>query len=154
MTLVRLNPARELLNVEKEFSRLWDNFEKRFGFPSGKDTEEEFENAVWMPLTDISEDNENFFLNMDIPGVNKEDVKISFNNGQLTISGERKQDKESKDSKYHRVERIYGKYYRSFTLPSKIQSDKIEASFKDGSLLVTIPKAEDAKPKEIEIKVK
>ena len=93
------------------------------------------------------------YAELDLPGVSKEDVKISFSDGQLNISGERKQEKENKDSKYHRVERTYGKYFRSFTLPKQIKEDKIDAEFKDGQLTITVPKAEEIKPKEIPIKV-
>jgi HSP20 family protein len=152
MAIVRWNPAKELLNVEREFNRLLDAFGNRFGL---RDTngEDDFENAVWAPLTDISEDNDKYVLSMDIPGVDKKDVKISYKNGTLSVSGERKQESEEKSSKYHRIERAYGKYYREFTLPEKILEDKIEAKFKDGTLKVTIPKAEEAKPKEIAIKV-
>lgn len=153
MAIVRFSPERELLNVEREFNRLFQSFGNRFGL-NQENGSEEYENAVWTPLTDISENPENFKIKLDLPGINKADVKIAFSDGQLTISGERKQEKESKDSKYHRVERAYGKYYRSFTLPQLIQEEKIEAEFKDGQLTITIPKAEEAKPKEIEVKVK
>ncbi len=152
MTLVKWNPAKELLNFEREFNKIFNTFGSRFGL-TGSETNEEYENAVWMPLTDIIEDEDNFVLRLDLPGVNKDDVKISYADGQLSISGERKQEKESKDSRYHRVERTYGKYFRSFTLPSKIKEDKIDAKFKDGQLTITVPKAEEAKPKQIEIKV-
>ncbi|NWF89140.1 MAG: Hsp20/alpha crystallin family protein [Ignavibacteriaceae bacterium] len=153
MSIVRWNPARELLNIEREFNKLFNAFGKRFGVSdSGADSE--YENAVWMPLTDIKEDKDNYFVMLDLPGVSKEDVKVSYADGQLSISGERKQEKETKDSKYHRVERAYGKYYRSFTLPQQVKEDKIEAEFKDGQLTVTVPKAEEAKPKELEIKIK
>lgn len=148
MTLMRFNPTRDLLNFEREVNRLFNSF----GIPK-KDVEEELENAVWSPLTDISEDKDNFFLKLDLPGVPKEEVKISYNNGQLCISGERKQEKEEKDKTYHRVERTYGKYYRSFTLPKEIKVNDISAEFKDGQLSVVIPKAEEIKPKELEIKV-
>ena len=153
MALVRFSPERELLNVEREFNRLFKSFGNRFGL-NQENGNEEYENAVWTPLTDISEDTDNFKIKLDLPGINKNDVKIAFSDGQLTISGERKQEKETKDSKFHRVERAYGKYYRSFTLPQQIQEDKIEAEFRDGQLTITIPKAEEAKPKEIEVKVK
>jgi HSP20 family protein len=104
-------------------------------------------------MTDIYEDNDNYRLKADLPGIKKEDVKISFSDGKLSISGEREQEQESKETKCHRVERTYGKYYRSFTLPKEIKEDKIKADFKDGQLTVTIPKAEEVKPKEIAIKV-
>ena len=154
MAIVRWNPARELLSIEREFSRMFNNFEKRFGFGDGGEKDEEYENAVWAPLTDISENKDQYILKMDLPGIEKKDVKISFSDGQLNISGERKQEKEDKDSKYHRIERSYGRYFRSFTLPAQIKEDSIDASFKDGQLTITVPKAEEAKPKELEIKIK
>jgi HSP20 family protein len=141
------------LNVEREFNRFFNTFGRHFGI-SGGDGDEELENAVWMPSTDVIEDKDNYLLKLDLPGVSKNDVKISYSDGQLMISGERKQEKESKDSRYHRLERSYGRYYRSFALPQKIQEDKIDAEFKDGQLTITIPKSEEAKPKELEIKVK
>jgi HSP20 family protein len=153
MTLVRFNPVRDLLNVEKEFNRMFRSFEDRFSFSKKEDTENGYENAVWMPLTDIYEDKDNYKIKADLPGIKKNDVKISFSNGELSISGERIQEEESKDSRTHRVERVYGKYYRSFTLPKEIKEDKIKAEFKDGQLTITIPKAEEVKPKEIEISV-
>ena len=153
MTLIKWNPTRELLNVEREFNKLFSSLGGRFGLVDSSD-DEEFENAVWMPLTDIAENENNYVLHLDLPGVKKEDVKISFTDGQLIISGERKMEKESKDSKYHRLERAFGKYYRSFSLPKQIQEDKIDAEFKDGQLIITVPKSEEAKPKEIPIKIK
>ena len=153
MTLVKWNPARELLNVEREFNKLFNTFNQRFGFDDSS-MNEELENAVWSPLTDISENKDQYILKMDLPGVSKENLKLNFHDGELIISGERKQEKEDKDSKYHRIERTYGKYYRSFTLPQTIQADKINAEFKDGQLTITVPKSEEAKPKELEIKVK
>ena len=151
MTLTRWSPAKELLNVEREFNKT--------GIPqlrtipidtSGSD--ESYENAIWSPLTDISEDKNNYTLSLDVPGVPKENVKISYTDGQLVISGERTQEKEDKDKNFYRVERTYGKFYRSFNLPKEIKEDSIEAKFKDGQLTITVPKAEKAKPKEITIK--
>ena len=153
MTLVKWNPARELLNVEREFNKLFNTFNRRYGFDDSS-MNEDLENAVRSPLTDISENKDQYILKMDLPGVSKENLKLNFHDGELIISGERKQEKEDKDSKYHRIERTYGKYYRSFTLPQTIQADKINAEFKDGQLTITVPKSEEAKPKELEIKVK
>lgn len=153
MTLIRWNPSRDLMDVEREFSKLFNSFNRRFGFDEGDGKNEELENAVWSPLTDISENKDQYLLKMDLPGVTKSDLKLSYEDGELKISGERKQEKEDKDSKYHRIERTYGKYFRSFTLPKQIEVEKIKAEFKDGQLTVTIPKAEEAKPKELEIKV-
>ncbi|MFA3781787.1 Hsp20/alpha crystallin family protein [Melioribacteraceae bacterium 4301-Me] len=153
MKLVRWNPMRDLVEIEREFDRLFRNFDSRFGFNIAGNGNEDLENAVWAPLSDIYEDNDNFVVRLDLPGVKKEDVKISYDDGQLIITGERKQEKETENHKFHRVERIYGKFYRSFVLPNKIKEGKISAEFKDGQLTITIPKAEEAKPKEIPIKV-
>ncbi len=154
MTLVRFNPNRDLIDFEREFNKMFNSFENRFGISKSKDGDTGYENAVWAPLTDIYEDNNKFSLKVDLPGIKKEDVKISFTNGKLNISGERIQESESKDAKCHRIEKSYGKYFRSFNLPELIQSEKINAEFANGQLTITIPKAEEAKPKEIEIKVK
>ncbi len=153
MTLVKFNPVRDLLNVEREFNRMFNSLGSRFGITHQGDIDEEYDNAVWMPLTDISEDNDNFYLKADLPGIKKEDVKISYTDGAISISGERSQEKETKEKKFHRIERSYGKYYRSFNVPTEIKEDKIKAEFKDGQLTITIPKADEVKPKEIDIKV-
>ncbi len=153
MTLVKFNPVRDLLDVEREFSRMFNSLGNRFGITRRGDIDEEYDNAVWMPLTDISEDNDNFYFKADLPGIKKEDVKISYADGAISISGERSQEKETKDKKFHRIERSYGKYYRSFNIPTEIKEDKIKAEFKDGQLTITIPKADEVKPKEIDIKV-
>jgi HSP20 family protein len=151
MALVRFNPMRDLLEVEREFNKLFNSFGRRFLDTNGK---EELENVVWMPLSDITENKDSFAIKIDIPGIKKDDVKISYSDGQLSISGERKEEKESSDTTYHRMERTYGKFFRSFNLPQKIKYDQIEAVFNDGQLLITVPKSEEAKPKEIDIKVK
>jgi len=153
MTLVKFNPVREMLDIEREFNRMFNTWGSRFGLTKKSDIDDEYENAVWMPLTDIAEDNDSYYLKVDLPGISKEDVKISYKEGTVCISGERKQEKESKDAKYHRIERSFGKYYRSFNVPKEIKEDKIKAEFKDGQLAVTLPKAEEVKPKEIDIKV-
>ncbi len=153
MTLVKFNPSKDFFNIEREFNRLFNTFNNRFGLSRKSESDDEYENAVWMPLTDIAEDKENYYLKADLPGIKKEDVKISFSDGRLSISGERSQEKETEDKKFHRIERSYGKYYRSFNIPEQIKEDKIKADFKDGQLNVIIPKAEEVKPKEIEIKV-
>ncbi len=152
MAIVKFNPMKDLLDFEREFDKMINSFGIRLN--PDEETNEELENAMWMPLSDIYEDNDNFKLKLDIPGVNKDDVKISYSDGELIISGERKQEKETDNSKYHRIERSFGKFYRSFTLPKKIKEEKIEAEFKDGQLVITIPKSEEAKAKLIDIKIK
>lgn len=154
MRLVKWNPVKELLRFEKEFNKMFENLDKKFGFIKSKNALEEYEKAEWSPLSDIIEYPDKYEIKLELPGLSKDDVKISYCDGQLAVCGERKHEKEEKNARYHLVERAYGKYYRAFSLPNNIKHEKIEANFKDGVLLITIPKAEDAKPKEIEIKVK
>ncbi len=153
MTLIKFNPVRDLLDVEREFNKMFNTLGRRFGIAHKEAIDEEYDNPVWMPLTDVSEDKDNFYLKADLPGIKKEGVKISYTDGTISISGERNQEKETKDKKFHRIERSYGKYYRSFNIPTEIKEDKIYAEFKNGQLTITIPKAEEVKPKEIDIKV-
>lgn len=149
MSLIRWNPQKDLLNFEREFNRLFDSL----GVLRRTDDAEEYENAVWSPLTDIVEEHDRYVFKTDLPGVDPKEVKINLVDGRLSISGERKMETEDKNKNYHRVERSYGKYYRSFTLPRSVQADKIDAEFKNGQLMVTVPKAEEAKPKEIQVKI-
>lgn len=153
MAIVRFNPMRDLLNVEREFNRLFNTLENRFSISEKSTENQDWEGVEWMPLTDIYEDKDNYMLKMDLPGLKREDVKLVYTNGQLSISGERKLETIN-DVRQHRIERTYGKFYRTFALPQEINQDKIEAEFKDGQLSIIIPKAEEAKPKELDIKIK
>ncbi len=154
MSIIRWNPARELLSMERELNRFFNSFGDRFRSQNSEESGEGYENAVWMPLTDIVEKDGAYELHIDLPGIDKKDVKISFSDGELKISGERSQGKVSKNDKCHREERMYGKFYRSFRLPREIKADQISAEFNNGELSVSVPKAEEVKPKEIEIKMK
>jgi HSP20 family protein len=109
---------------------------------------------LWTPAVDVAEHEDAYQVKVELPGVSKDDVKITMQDNILTIRGEKKQEKESKNSNYHRVERSYGSFQRSFTLPTSVKHDKIEASYNDGILTIALPKAEEAKPKQIEVKVK
>ena len=107
----------------------------------------------WAPFVDIIEDEKEWLVKADLPEVKKEEVKVTVENGVLTITGERKFEKEEKDKKYHRIERSYGNFLRSFTLPDGTDGSKVNAEFKDGVLKVHLPKGEKAKPKAVEVKV-
>ncbi len=109
--------------------------------------------AARTPSVDITEDEKEYLVKADLPEVKKEDVKITVENGVLTITGERKFEKEEKDKKYHRVERSHGNFLRSFTLPDGADASKVNAEFKDGVLKVHLPKSDKAKPKAVEVKV-
>jgi HSP20 family protein len=118
--------------------------------PSSKDALTVFD---WAPTVDIVETPEEFQIKAELPEVKKEDVKVSVDNGVIRIEGERKQDKEEKGKKYHRIERSYGSFLRTFTLPDNVDESKVQAEFKDGVLNVRLRKADKAKPKSIEVKV-
>jgi HSP20 family protein len=152
MSIVRINPVRDLLSMEREVSRMLKGLNNVFG-PTRPADSDEYENAVWAPLTDIIEEKDRYVLHMDLPGVAAQDVKISVIDGRLSITGERRGHEESSERNLHRVERVYGKFHRSFTLPAKVVADAIGAEYKEGQLLITIPKAEEVKPKHIEVKI-
>jgi len=107
----------------------------------------------WVPLVDITEDEKEYLIKTELPEVKKDEVKVSVENGRLSISGERKFEKEEKDKKYHRIERSYGSFLRSFTLPDTAKADQVVAEFKDGVLLVHLPKAAKPAAKSVEVKV-
>jgi HSP20 family protein len=109
--------------------------------------------AQWTPLVDITEDEKEYLIKAELPEMKKEDVRLTVENDVLAISGERKFEKEEKGRKYHRVERAYGSFVRSFSLPEDADGSKVTADFKDGVLQVHLPKSVKAKPKAIEIKV-
>jgi HSP20 family protein len=136
----------------REMEDFFDRFSRPMGWPHRFGRELAME-GEWAPRVDISETDNEFVINAEIPDIKKEDVKVNVENGVLTLKGERKQEKEEKGKKFHRVERYYGSFCRSFVLPENVAEDKIDASFKDGMLKLTIPKTESKKPKAIEVKV-
>jgi HSP20 family protein len=140
-------PFRELERMRREMDRLWDSFfEER---PQRKI--EEF--GEWGPSLDLSETKNDLIVKAEVPGIDPKDIDISLNKDILTIKGEKKQEKEEKEENYHFIERSYGAFARSIRLPRDVQTDKINASYKNGVLRVTLPKSEEAKKKEIRIKV-
>jgi HSP20 family protein len=144
MNLVKLNPARSLYN--------WgDNLFEGF---LNNDRLLNHTRDGWCPAVDITEDDDKYHVRMELPGVTKDDVKISFTEDVLHVSGEKKSEKNEEQKNYHHYERRYGKFERAFRIHSDVIDDKIEATFKDGVLNIELPKAEIAKPKQIEVKVK
>ena len=109
--------------------------------------------AEWAPSVDISEDDREYLIKAELPEVNKEDVKVTVENGVVTLKGERKFEKEENNKKYHRIERCYGSFLRSFAMPEDAASDKVTADFKEGVLLVRLAKSEEKRPKHLEITV-
>jgi len=147
--MTRWDPYKELEEMQHRLSTLYGRAPVRKD--SGK--EEALTVAEWVPLVDITEDDKEYLIKAEVPEVKKEDVKVSVQDDVLTITGERKFEKEEKDKKYHRVERAYGSFHRSFTLPDDADAQKVVAEFKDGLLKVRLPKTEQAKSKSIEVKV-
>jgi HSP20 family protein len=143
------DPFQELQDFENRLA----GFFGRAPVRTNGDKKEAISVAQWAPLVDISEDDKEYLVKAELPEVKKEDVRVSVENGVLSISGERKIEKEEKDKKYHRVERAYGLFGRSFSLPEGADGTKITAEFKEGVLKVHLPKAENAKPKSVTVKV-
>ena len=107
----------------------------------------------WSPSLDVFDEKDHFVVNAELPGMKKEEIDLSFQDGVLSLSGERKQTKENKEGETFRSERYFGKFQRSVTLPAAVDSSKISASYKDGILTVTLPKSEAAKPKQIAVNI-
>jgi len=148
MTLVRWDPFRELEDVSDRLNQMFHR-----SAPARTNGKETMVVADWAPSVDVSETEGEYQIKAEIPDVKKEDVKVTLEDGVLTIQGERKQEKEVKGKRYHRVERSYGRFARSFTLPDVIDEEKVKAEFKDGILNLALPKSEKAKPKAIEVTV-
>ncbi|MEE9421173.1 MAG: Hsp20/alpha crystallin family protein [Desulfatiglandaceae bacterium] len=110
------------------------------------------EGKSWVPAFDISENEKEYVVTAEIPGIDARDLDVTLSDGILTVKGEKKQEKEDKGENYHRVERSYGSFHRSFRIPEKVATEKVDASYKDGVLKLTLLKAETSEPKKIEVK--
>jgi HSP20 family protein len=150
MAIVRWEPFRDLVAVQDRLNRIFDDTFR--GNPRG--TEEDWAlGGQWAPSVDIFEHEGNLVLRAELPGIEPKDVDVRVENNVLTLRGERKFESEVKREKYHRVERAYGTFSRSFTLPNVVDTEKIKAEYKDGVLQVTLPQREEAKPKQIQVAV-
>ena len=147
--ITRWDPFKELEDMQSRLNTMFGRAPVR----KGGDKEEALTVAEWAPLVDITEDDKEYLIKAELPDVKKEDIKLTVDEDVLTITGERKYEKEEKGKKYHRVERAYGSFMRSFTLPEDADGAKVSAECKDGLLKVHLPKSEKAKPKSIEVKV-
>ena len=149
-TLIRWNPWREMEDLQRRLSSV-------FGlapFRGNATTDEKNGTlAEWAPAVDVIEDDKEYLIKVELPEVHKDNVNVTVENGVLTITGERKAEKEEKNRKYHRLERFYGKFERSFSVPTDADETKVNAEFKDGVLRVHLAKSEKALPKQIEVKV-
>lgn len=146
-TLSRWNPIREMQALQSQFDRLFEPFGTRLVAQP-----DEWASTTWAPPVDIEESNDTLFVRAEVPGVKPEDIDIRFENGVLTIRGERKFENATNDRNFHRVERAYGSFVRSFTLPSSVDADHASARYENGILELAMPKRDEAKPRRIEIK--
>jgi len=153
MAITRWNPAtdltRDLDTMQKRMNRLFNDF-----FSGREGDGDELMPGAWNPAVDVVEHDDSFVIEAELPGMNKDDIKISVTNDVLTIRGEKKIEKEDKKKNYHRTERSYGSFSRTFALPGNVKAEKVDAEFNNGILTVTVPKSEEAKPKQIDVKVK
>ena len=159
MAIIRWNPlcditpwisgdnTSDFLNMQREIDRIFDRLTRGGTVDNGL-------TFTWLPDVDVVEHDNEYLVNIELPGVNKNDVKITVANDVLTIRGEKKTEKDVSGKNYRRRERSSGSFQRSFTLPSMVKSDQIAAAYDNGILSVTLPKIEEVKPKEIEVKVK
>lgn len=146
--LTRWNPLNELEDLMNRYNRI-------FGLTRAGDREvsDLFSRSDWAPAVDIKETDDAYLIEAELPGLSKEDVKVTVDDGVLTIQGERKQEEESSDKKIHRVERFYGSFMRRFSLPDNVDEGSVKARFKDGVLTLSVKKAEPKEPKAIEVQV-
>lgn len=141
MSVVRWSPWHELESMQRNLSRLLDDPASRQGTESDN----------WLPLVDIRETEDALLMHAELPGIDKKDIKVDIKDGVLSLSGERKYEKDITEENVHRIERSYGKFSRSFSLPRNIDVDKVKAEIKDGVLELRLPKHEGAKAKNIEV---
>ena len=141
MSLIRWDPFRELETIQSRLNRLMGETNEPVAF------------ADWTPAVDIQEADTEYVVKADLPEVKKEDVKVNFHNGVLTLEGERNLEKEEKGKTFHKVERAYGRFVRRFAMPNEVDVNKVTAAFKDGVLTVHVPKTVAATPKQVDVKV-
>jgi len=141
--LTRRTPNRTLRDLQREVDSIFDQF-----FGRGGDDET---STVWAPRTDLSETDDAFRIRLDVPGMTKDDITINLQNNTLTVSGERTTERKDEGEEYVRVERAFGNFHRTFTLPNAVDADKVEAAYDDGVLTINVPKTTESTRRQIEI---
>ncbi len=147
MAIVKYNPFRELRVMQEQMNRLLD-------LAWNRESGEELREGIWQPPVDIFEDAESLIIKAELPGIDQKDIDVRIEDGTLTLRGERKHDEEVRKENYHRVERYYGAFQRSFSLPTTIDQEKVKATCDKGVLTIVLPKKEETKPKQINIEIK
>ncbi|MFQ6108321.1 MAG: Hsp20/alpha crystallin family protein [Candidatus Aminicenantales bacterium] len=145
MAIIRWDPFRDLITLREKMNRL---FEEAF---TSRGEEKELISSSWTPSVDIYETENALILNAELPGLDENDIEIKIEDNTLSIKGERKFEKETKEENYHRIERAYGSFYRSFSLPSYVDQDMIEAEHENGILKITMPKKPELKPRKVKV---
>jgi HSP20 family protein len=152
MAIVRWEPFRDLASLQERMNRLFDESVRTRSGAAGQDDDWAL-GGSWAPPVDIYEKDGNIVLKAELPGIEPKSVDIRIENNTLTLRGERNLEQDVKREHYHRVERAYGQFTRSFTLPNTVDTEKIKAEYKDGVLSVRLPKHEEAKPKQIQVDI-
>ena len=147
MRSIARRPIQDLFSIHGDMNRLFDQWARPARYRA------EGENLDWMPVVDILEADGHVEIRAEMPGLSEQDVHVSVTDDVLTLRGEKTQESEAEDKKYHRVERSYGRFQRSFTLPANLNAGDIKAKFTNGVLTVSIPKVEEVQPKEVQISV-
>ena len=147
MAIVKYNPIRDLRTMQDQMNRLLD-------MAWNREIGEDLREGIWQPPVDIYEDEESVVIKAEVPDIDQKDIEVRIEDNTLTLRGERKQNREVKKENYHRVERYYGQFQRSFTLPHSIDQEKVKAVCDKGVLTITLPKRAETKPKQINVEVK
>lgn len=145
MAIIRWDPFRDLITLREKMNRL---FEEAY---SARGEDKDLVASTWTPSVDIYETEQELILTAELPGIEEKDIEIKIEDNTLTLKGERQFEKESKEENYHRIERAYGSFYRSFTLPHYVDQDNIQAEHANGVLKITMPKKPELKPRKVEI---
>lgn len=143
------DPLRELENLHREMNRLFD-----FSLTNNPFGETTLMDSQWSPAIDIHESKDNLLVKADLPGFKKEEIEIAVQENNLIMKGEKKKEQEVKEENYYKSERFYGSFYRTIQLPALVDEAKVDAQYKDGVLILTLPKREEAKPKQIKVNIK
>jgi HSP20 family protein len=150
-TMMRWDPFQDLRSAQDEMAQMSPTLAHALGLHARQQGNDRAMTTAWAPALDISERKDAYLVTVELPGLKPEDLDITMEDGLLTIQGERQLTSESSEQQYHRVERRYGAFRRSITLPAHVMAEQIQASFEDGVLQILVPKAEEAKPKRIQV---
>jgi HSP20 family protein len=145
MAIIRWDPFRDLVTLRERMNRLFEDA------VTGRGEQKDLVTSSWAPAVDIYEDENQLVLTAEVPGIDEKDIEIKLEDNTLSIHGERKMEKETKEENYHRIERAYGSFYRSFTLPNYIDQEKIHAEHENGVLKITMSKKAELKPRKVKI---